>query len=516
MSGWPPGPPLPGGCGSRYAPVGRREYIPVGSIAASLRQTPPGTYPPPLHRPGAGRSGSPWLRHPLGLLLLLLALFAGLSGWGNASSPNATDSRDAPIVRVQITPSGTVELGTELELQVDVLVPTWFLAAPRFPESIELPGATAELVRGSAENLSEAIADSTWAGLRRRYRIQPLNPGELRLPELAIPIRYAGPEDRKAIDLTVRGRLRAPVRVTVPAAAAGLDPFVAAHRLSLLERIERPQGALGVGDALRRTIVLETDAANAGLPSAIWVQGPGLRLYLDPPRSREIRSDAASRPLLRYERSATWVFEQPGSHELPAVRIAWWDLETRTLRQAELPAVRLDVGLQHSAPVFALPVAMESLTPDGHPLWALLRRVAPVLALALPCWLLWHWRHSVRRLLARVPVRVQAAPAAEWWLFRRAIHACRRDDGPGARGALQRWLDDCAAPAPGLNDWLLARAPSPALATALAELDAALYGADAAPRWHGSTLARQLIRARRRLARQRPPKAVTLPPMLNP
>lgn len=417
---------------------------------------------------------------------------------------------------MQITPSGTVELGTELELQVDVLVPTWFLAAPRFPESIELPGATAELVRGSAENLSEAIADGTWAGLRRRYRIQPLNPGELRLPELAIPIRYAGPEDRSPIDLTARGRLHTPVRITVPAAAAGLEPFVAAHHLRLLERIERPRGALGVGDALRRTIVLETDAANAGLPSAIWVQGPGLRLYLDPPRSREIRSDAASPPLLRYERSATWVLQQPGSHELPAVRIGWWDLETRTLRQAELPAVRLEVGLQHSAPVFALPVAMESLTPDGHPLRALLRRVAPVLALALPCWLLWHWRHSVRRLLARVPAQVQTARASEWCLFRRLIRACRHDDALAARSALQRWLDDCAAPAPGLNDWLLARAPSPALATALAELDATLYGADTAPCWHGRALALHLIRARRQLARQRSPKAVTLPPMLNP
>ena len=449
-------------------------------------------------------------------LVVIWAFFFASSAPGSTSPPNTPPAGETPIVRVQITPSGTVELGTELELQVDVLVPTWFLAAPRFPESIELPGATAELVRGSAENLSEAIADGTWAGLRRRYRIQPLNPGELRLPELAIPIRYAGPEDRKAIDLTVRGRLRAPVRVTVPAAAAGLDPFIAAHRLSLLERIERPQGALGVGDALRRTIVLETDAANAGLPSAIWVQRPGLRLYLDPPRSRETRSDAASRPLLRYERSATWVFEQPGSHELPAVRIAWWDLGTRALRQAELPALRLDVGLQHTAPVFALPAVAAGLAPADHPLRVLLRRAAPVLAVALPCWLLWRWRDRVRRLLARVAARVQAARAAEWWLFRRAIHACRRDDGPGARSALQRWLDDCAAPAPGLNDWLLARAPSPALATALAELDAALYGADAAPRWHGSTLARQLIRARRRLARQRPPKAVTLPPMLNP
>lgn len=56
----------------------------------------------------------------------------------------------------------------------------------------------------------------------------------------------------------------------LPPAAAHLDPFVAARQLRLAQRIERPGRALGVGDAVRRTIVLETDAPLVELPTGAW------------------------------------------------------------------------------------------------------------------------------------------------------------------------------------------------------------------------------------------------------
>lgn len=423
----------------------------------------------------------------------------------------------APVVRLSLDPAGPVELGTDLTLRVEVLVPTWFLDAPRFPESIEIPGAMAEMVKGSAENLSESIDGVTWAGLRRRYRIQPLNPGEFRLPELAVPLSYAQEGGKGPLAVTARGRLALPIQVRVPPAAARLDPFIAARQLRLSQRLERPEARLGVGDAVRRVVVLDTDAGTLDLPPTAWPEAPGMRRYVDPLRSRETRTDAAARPLLTREESATWVFERPGRYELPAVTLDWWDLAARRLRQARLPAIVLEVGPARSAAAFAMPEELAALAPaEGLTRQTLIRSIYGAGAVVL---LLLGW-HRVRRHGRRTwkgGRRLwQQWLAAEPLQFRRLIRACRRDDGSATQAALQRWLDACAAPAPGLRHWLLARAPATELAAALVELDAACYGAEAPRPWQGAALARQLVSVRRRLRRAAPPKAVTLPASLNP
>lgn len=464
-------------------------------------------------------------------LLAAVALACGLAWAGHAwpgagvqatasgagAGAGASAGADAePIVRLSLEPPGPVELGTDPLLRVDVLVPTWFLAAPRFPEGFELPGATVEAIRGSAQNLSESIGGSTWAGLRRSYRLQPLNPGEFHVPELAVSLRYAAAGGGAALEHTARGRLAAPLRVTLPPAAAHLDPFVAARQLRLAQRIERPGRALGVGDAVRRTIVLETDAPLVELPADAWRRSDGARVYVDPPRIREERADAAARVLLSREQSATWLFERPGHYELPAVEIGWWDPEAHQLRRARLPPVGLTVGPARTATVFALPAAVAELAPAPDRDRSGLRRFAPA-AIALVLFALgWRWRGRLHRTVARAGRWRRAVADSEWWRFRRLLCACRRHQGEAARAALQRWLDVRAAPAPGVNRWLLAQAPSDGLAMALAELDAGLYGRGAPAAWRGGALAGELIRARRRLAARPPAKAATLPATLNP
>lgn len=451
--------------------------------------------------------------------LAAVALVCGLAfagGAWSASSPPAADTGTEPIVRLSLEPAGPVELGTDSLLRVDVLVPTWFLAAPRFPEGFDLPGATVEAIRGSAQNLSEPIGGSTWAGLRRSYRIQPLNPGEFRLPELAVSLRYAAEGGRGALEHTARGQLAAPLRVRLPAAAAHLDPFIAAHRLHLAQRIERPERALGVGDAVRRTIVLDTDAGPVELPASAWRESAGARVYVDPPRTREERIDATARALLRREQSATWVFERAGRYELPPVDIEWWDIERRQVRRERLPAVALTVGPARSAALFALPAAVAELAPARGADWSGLRPFALVALAATLLGLIWRGRGWLRRAAARGGRWWHAALDSEGWRFRSLIRACRRHAAPEARDALQRWLDARAASAPGLNRWLLTQVPAPELAAALAELDAALYGRGAPVAWRGGALARELIRARRRLAARPVAKAAALAATLNP
>ncbi|CAB1370176.1 BatD family protein [Denitratisoma oestradiolicum] len=442
-------------------------------------------------------------------LLMLLGLLLGAAA---LAAPQ-------PFLRISLSPAVSVKLGEEVSLAVEVFVPTWFLDAPRFPESIEIPGATVEMVKGSAENLSESVAGVTWAGLRRRYRIQPLNPGEFRLPELAVPLTYAREGGKGPLTVTARGRLAQPFLVRVPVAAARLDPFIAARHLRLAQRLERSEGALGVGDAVRRTVAVDTDAAALELPETLWPQSPGMRVYLDPPRSRESRSDAAARPQLHWEQTASWVFEQPGQYQLPAVTLDWWDLEARQVRQAHLPAVSLNVGPARTTGVFALPEAVAELAPAGRLTRETLRPIAYGLGAVMLLLLGWRGRQLGRRTWAWVRRHGQDMLTAEWLQFQRLLRACRRHDGPAAQATLHRWLDLWAGAGMGLASWLLDKAPSADLAAALAELDAALYGCrgpdDAVP-WRGTALSRQLILARRKLSQQRPAKAATLPAALNP
>lgn len=302
----------------------------------------------------------------------------------------------------------------------------------------------------------------------------------------------------------------------LPPAAAHLDPFVAARQLRLAQRIERPGRALGVGDAVRRTIVLETDAPLVELPTGAWRGSDGARVYVDPPRIREEPADAAARMLLSREQSATWLFERPGHYELPAVEIGWWDPGARQLRRARLPAVALTVGPARTATVFALPAALAELAPapgtdrSGRHVFAPAAVALVLLALG------WRWRGALRRVVARARRWRRTVPDSEWWRFRRLLRACRHNQAPTARAALQRWLDVRATPAAGLHCWLLAQVPASGLTTALAELDAGLYGRGAPAAWRGNALARELIRARRQLATQPPTKAATLPAKLNP
>ncbi len=449
-------------------------------------------------------------------LVLLIGCAVGTPTPAGATPSQPGEDREAPIVRMSLVPSGPVEPGTALDLRVEVLVPTWFLDAPRFPESLELDGATVELQRGSAENLSETIAGSTWAGLRRHYHIRPLNPGEFRLPALEVGVHYARAGGGQPLERSVRGELKAPFRVRVPAAAAELDPFIGAHQLQLMQRIERPAGTLGVGDALRRSIVLETDAAMVELPDGIWLDMPGAQLYLDPPRSHETRSDAAARALVREERSATWVFERPGVYELPAVSLQWWDLSARRLRRTELPALSLTVGPQRRSTVFALPEALAGIAAGDEALRELARPITLGLAVSALAWLGWRRRELGRKALAFIRTRWQATHRSEWWLFVRLVLACRRNDGPASCSALQRWLDACSGCPPTPSGWLLERVPSAALGAALLELDTTLYGRGTHPRWRGAALSRQLLRARWRVRRQRRAKAARLTLTLNP
>ena len=95
-------------------------------------------------------------------LLLLLGLYLPLLAMA------------APEARVQtrLVPGGDTVVGATVELQVDLLVDTWFTQPPVLPV-IDLPGATVSAPSGEAQHLNQQHDGKTFFGLRYTYQITP-------------------------------------------------------------------------------------------------------------------------------------------------------------------------------------------------------------------------------------------------------------------------------------------------------------------------------------------------------
>ena len=89
----------------------------------------------------------------------------------------AAYAADQSLARVEIDAKQPVLVGQQVKVNVTVLVPNFFLSSPQFP-ALDVPGATVQLLDG-AENTSETIGGTTYAGIRKTYAVTPERAGEL-------------------------------------------------------------------------------------------------------------------------------------------------------------------------------------------------------------------------------------------------------------------------------------------------------------------------------------------------
>src|SRR5262249_618824 len=142
-------------------------------------------------------------------------------------------------------------------LVVDVLVTTWFMAAPEFP-SIDIPGAMVTLSDQEAPHLSETIDNEKWFGISRIYRITPLQGGTLDIPAIAIVLHPGQP----TAPITVQTR---PLKLTIKETPrpSGAEHLIATTRLQLTQRLDRKLADLKTGDAFTRSVEVTADGTAA-------------------------------------------------------------------------------------------------------------------------------------------------------------------------------------------------------------------------------------------------------------
>ena len=318
-------------------------------------------------------------------------------------------------------------------------------------------------------------------------------PGRLRIPSASFRARIGGwrGADGNAIPPRRIFRRSRPLELELREVPDefGDGPWLPARALEWSQRWELPDGDYRIGDSLRRILTIEARGLpSSALPDDLFaVEGDAYRVY--PDRATRRHGFDGGDLVAHLEQPFAIVLTRAGSVEIPALRLAWWDVGADRLRELTLPGRSLVVAAL-PGPDMAGETALGRLA--GPRSWLLM------LALLLSGWVVF--------VVVR---RGQADAALRLWRLRAA---CRGQDPAAARRALLDWASRRQRPAlVGL--WQLRRQlRSPALIGELERLDAALYAPIAAT-WRGDRLWRALRAELWPHWRWRRPAAIRLAPL---
>jgi hypothetical protein len=269
-------------------------------------------------------------------LLLLLGLMIGLS-----LPAGAKPVRPAPELKVRIEPPDEVEVGQPAVLTLGVRLPKAMAASIEWPR-LQVQDAVT-MADGEFAARAERIRGADYQGWQRRYLIHPLKAGRLEVgPErvLVHPVAKPGASG-PAIALPLPPLS---FQARLPAGAEDHGYFLPARRATLAQSFDRSLEGLEAGSTLKRTVTLAVEGVPARLLPALSVAAvDGASAALLPPVLAD-RSDETMES--RRVETVAYVFDRAGDFRLPPVRVYWWDLNARCMREAVVAeqAVHVDPG----------------------------------------------------------------------------------------------------------------------------------------------------------------------------
>ncbi|MGB1092026.1 MAG: BatD family protein, partial [Oceanobacter sp.] len=175
----------------------------------------------------------------------------------------------------------------------------------------------------------------------RQYVIYPEKAGTLIIPGQrfqALASRQSNPFDRWGTQQYMINAVTRPIELKVDPIPADYPtaPWLPARKLTLKESYSSDPNEWRVGDAITRTISIETEGMSARQVVLPEITLPdGIKGYPDQ-ASYEDRTSAKGTQG-NFSQAMALVPTQSGKLELPAVRIAWWNLERNKLEFAEIP-----------------------------------------------------------------------------------------------------------------------------------------------------------------------------------
>lgn len=343
----------------RYSELRDGRFITRVEYVLGIQPRRAGTLQVPALRVGSQQTAPLWLEVRDNL------------GHGQAGQPAGTAP---PLSFIRTRVDGTQPWAHQ---SVGVVVALYYATQLAGGELIQPAPAHAGLQQVGQDRVDQALVEGVhYNVVERRYLLLTERSGPLQLP----PARFRG----RAVGAG-RGQLLAaeqdpPLQLQVQARPAEVpEPWLPVHDLQL--EWQQVPSTVEAGRGVELVLEARLDGAsraqldNLPLPAA----GPGYRLY---PQATEVEeSFPAERPQLLLRRRMVLVAEQPGTLQLPAVELAWWQVPDGQRRRSVQPAIQLQVvAASAPAPASATP-ALPTATPAAST-----AAVAPAPAPALQAW----------------------------------------------------------------------------------------------------------------------------------
>nr|WP_210301994.1 BatD family protein [Methylobacterium brachythecii] len=327
------------------------------------------------------------------------------------------------VVRAKLDPENGVVVGQPVRLLVDVLFPDAMPRPPRIGVS-DAPGAQILRLETQGVTIGDRIDDRAYVGQRFEFVVFPRRGGVIDVPGADVTLLDASGD--------VIGAAKGDVQHVAVALPPGLDtsqPVIATTNLTVTQAWspDSKQARLKIGDALVRTIRREASGMPAmGMADLVFAAPSGVRLYIDPPRSLD-RINRGEVVGSRIDK-VTYVFEKPGSYDLPELRQSWWDLASQEARTETLAGTHVAVvGGSTSA---------KARTAQDRPNASTLAVITLLVLGALAVVLL----ISRKSIATSVRRSRDARHASEIWAYKELCHIAPSGDACATYDALQVWL----------------------------------------------------------------------------
>lgn len=427
-----------------------------------------------------------------------------------ATTANAAE----PIVKA-VMPAGAPYLaGQQINLEIQVLVPNFFMSPLQFP-TLDIPGAVVTLSDDRATNFNETIDGETYSGIRKSYLIVPQSAGSFALPPAQLTFSYAAvPGQATQASIMIP---RQTFEVTLPQGAIGPNGPLPLAPLEIIQSWDRKADDPRVGDTLTRTISIFAKGMQAMMIPPVELDTPdGVRAYPHDPVLSSVKTNGKDFSGGRRVDSATYEFMRPGDYVFPAVTIDWYNVVSGKAEVARAPELKISVAAAANA---TPAIATEVLASDEPKSWLgivdwafwLPRGVFAILTMLALAFAVTRYLPSV---LARLAARRQAYLVSEEAYFKRLRAACRTDDRMAVYRALAAWTQ--TAGIKSASEWARC-VGGPRLVAEIDRLNSDLFsGLGASADWKATSLEDELVKARKDFLRPRIRRRDKMLPALNP
>jgi BatD DUF11 like domain len=296
--------------------------------------------------PALSRFGAGWI---------LLALLSAWPALVTAGSIDTLLAQGRLEVESSLDPSAGIVPGQKVSLQLKVSTEHWFSGGTRITLP-EVPGLVILQTEQFASNASETRQGESWVTQSWSLVVYPQRAGDFNVGPIKLRVKVNAGEDGN-----IEGELSAPAlrfSVAIPQALEQAEQWVASPSFKVSQSFDRPLESLQVGDAFQREIVFEaSDVMAMMLPSVAVQKTPGLAAYSTPP----VLNNSNNRGQARASRiqQISYVVEDEGRYQLPALEFLWWDTTRARLQLLSLPATEISVGTGDATPGESIVEAFE-------------------------------------------------------------------------------------------------------------------------------------------------------------